>query len=281
MTVRSSTIARSAAGLLGLSIAVSCIALGRPALAIIADKAKAYTCSGNNACLSASNADSTSGAAIEGVSSTLNGVQGNASGIAAGVFGSTNSNGFGVEGFVPFGNSDRSAAVLADGAASGTPLLLSSENPTSQSWLMEVYNYTSSYSFRTLAVDASGDAGLGGTLYTAGFCQMGCSSPRRRVASYGSRDMHAVLEDFGEARLLEGVATVQLDPQIAAAATRSGQYSVFVTAEGNTKGLYVSSRTRSGFTVREASNGRSTLSFAYRVVVQPPDAQPQFPSGSL
>jgi hypothetical protein len=46
-------------------------------------------------------------------------------------------------------------------------------------------------------------------------------------------------------------------------------YSVSITPEGNSNGLYVSQKTLTGFAVRENNGGRSTLAFEYRIVAKP------------
>jgi hypothetical protein len=45
-------------------------------------------------------------------------------------------------------------------------------------------------------------------------------------------------------------------------------YRVFVTPEGDSKGLYVA-KAAGGFFVREQQGGRSTLPFDYRIVAKP------------
>jgi hypothetical protein len=76
----------------------------------------------------------------------------------------------------------------------------------------------------------------------------------------------APIEDTGEGTLSGGRAYVRLEPGYAARLDPSQHYLVFITPEGDTKGLYVSDRTASGFAVRESRNGASSVSFAYRIV---------------
>jgi hypothetical protein len=75
----------------------------------------------------------------------------------------------------------------------------------------------------------------------------------------------ARFEDFGRARLRRGRAQVPLDPAFASA-VRTDDYHVFITAEGESAGLYVARRTRRGFEVREQGGGRSRVGFSYRIV---------------
>jgi len=71
-------------------------------------------------------------------------------------------------------------------------------------------------------------------------------------------------EDVGGGTLANGKATIVLDKQLAS--TLDGDYRVFVTAEGDSNGLFVSRKGRDGFDVQEQRSGTSNLAFSYRVV---------------
>jgi hypothetical protein len=45
-------------------------------------------------------------------------------------------------------------------------------------------------------------------------------------------------------------------------------YHVFITPNGDSKGLYVTAKTATGFEVRESGGGTSSLSFDYRIVAK-------------
>jgi hypothetical protein len=79
-------------------------------------------------------------------------------------------------------------------------------------------------------------------------------------------------EDFGRAQLTDGQAQVELDGDFAAVVS-TGDYHVFLTPEGDSQGLYVSSRSPDGFEVREQQGGKSTLEFSYRVVAKRKDVE--------
>jgi hypothetical protein len=79
----------------------------------------------------------------------------------------------------------------------------------------------------------------------------------------------SVIEDYGEAQLVNGAATVRLDPAFADAITDHAVYLVFVTPDGDTNGLFVSGKTPTGFQVREVRGGHSSLTFDYRIVARP------------
>ena len=77
-------------------------------------------------------------------------------------------------------------------------------------------------------------------------------------------------EDFGTARLVRGRAIVKLERGFAAVVRRD-KLHVFLTPEGDCRGLYVSRKSAAGFEVRELQRGTSTLPFTYRVVARRKD----------
>ncbi len=78
------------------------------------------------------------------------------------------------------------------------------------------------------------------------------------------------IERTGEASLIDGAATVALDPSLARRLDPSRPYSVTLTPEGDSAGwIYVAARTPTGFTVRE-HGGRSSIPFEYDLVAEVP-----------
>jgi len=71
-------------------------------------------------------------------------------------------------------------------------------------------------------------------------------------------------EDFGTAKLKRGRAVVRLDTDFAKVIKR-GDYRVFLTPEGDCRGLYVR-KSAGSFEVREFGGGKSNVAFSYRVV---------------
>jgi hypothetical protein len=76
------------------------------------------------------------------------------------------------------------------------------------------------------------------------------------------------MEDVGEAQLVNGRAFVPIDAALADVIDLRGGYHVFVTPEGDSKGLYVV-KGAGGFFVREQQGGRSNMAFDYRIVAKP------------
>jgi len=70
-------------------------------------------------------------------------------------------------------------------------------------------------------------------------------------------------EDFGTAKLKRGRTIVKLDSDFAKLIQRD--YRVFLTPEGDCRGLYVR-KSATKFEVREVHGGRSNVGFSYRIV---------------
>jgi hypothetical protein len=79
-------------------------------------------------------------------------------------------------------------------------------------------------------------------------------------------------EDFGGAKLKSGRAVVKLDADFAKV-IKSGDYRVFVTPEGDCRGLYVRRRSARSFEVHELTGGKSSIAFSYRIVGRRNDIQ--------
>jgi hypothetical protein len=79
--------------------------------------------------------------------------------------------------------------------------------------------------------------------------------------------------DYGEGTLANGKASVTLDKDFAAVVDL-GRYYVFPVAhDAGCKGLAVTARTPTDFTVQEMAGGASSGTFAYRVVARRKDVK--------
>ena len=120
-------------------------------------------------------------------------------------------------------------------------------------------------------LDDSGNLGISGLLTTAGACHSGCALGGKRtraVSEYSALESEPTIEDTGDATLVNGVAQVALDPSFANVINANAGYRVFVTPDGDCRGLYVASRSPGGFVVRELQGGRSDVPFEYRIVAK-------------
>jgi hypothetical protein len=121
-------------------------------------------------------------------------------------------------------------------------------------------------------VDTAGNVHITGQMFTAGSCSSGCIAGghiAKRVVSYTPRESQPTMEDLGSAELTDGRAHVSLDPSFGNVIDRGSSYLVFLTPDGDCKGLFVADKTPSGFDVAELQGGRSTIAFDYRIVARP------------
>ncbi len=102
-------------------------------------------------------------------------------------------------------------------------------------------------------------------------CHSGTAASIVDTEEYGAQKLYAMespdvwVEDFGSGALVNGVATVSIDP-IFAETVDLDEYHVFLTPLGDCKGLYVAAKTSISFEVRELGGGASNVSFDYRIV---------------
>lgn len=117
-----------------------------------------------------------------------------------------------------------------------------------------------------------GDLVVSGHLYSSGNCSTGCDIGGKRVhalSEYAPRETVPTMEDLGEGQLINGRAVVTLEPRFASAIDQHANYLVFLTPEGDCRGLFVARKTGAAFTVQELQGGHSTLQFDYRIVAKP------------
>jgi hypothetical protein len=188
---------------------------------------------------------------VSGYSASGYGVVGTATANGTGVYASSNSG----NGLQVISNATSVAAILAQASGGG-----------------DIIDGAGSGNTSAFYVDTNANVHTTGLIYSEGSCQNGCSR-RHRVRSYGMSSAVPTIEDNGEARLLGGAVSVPLDPAFANAIDPQQGYIVQITPEGDTRGLYVASRTPNAFVVRETMGGRASISFAYRIVAHPYDVR--------
>ncbi|HTZ96168.1 MAG TPA: hypothetical protein VMB18_07210 [Terriglobales bacterium] len=90
----------------------------------------------------------------------------------------------------------------------------------------------------------------------------------RKVALYAVEAPENWFEDFGSGQLSNGSARIDLDPTFAQTVNTDLDYHVFLTPNGDCKGLYVSQKSPTAFEVHELGGGASSVAFDYRVVAK-------------
>jgi hypothetical protein len=87
----------------------------------------------------------------------------------------------------------------------------------------------------------------------------------RKVALYAVEAPENWFEDFGSGQLSNGAARIDLEPTFAQTVNTDLAYHVFLTPNGDCKGLYAANKTPNSFEVRELGGGTSNISFDYRI----------------
>jgi hypothetical protein len=124
-----------------------------------------------------------------------------------------------------------------------------------------------------MSLDSGGNLTLSGSLLQNGVpAALVRATNGRSFKAYGAREADATIEDVGEATMTNGHAAVALDPTFASTLDPRRPYFVFLTAEGDNRGLFVAVKTNRGFVIRECNGGMSTLNVQYRIVAKPYDA---------
>jgi len=117
-------------------------------------------------------------------------------------------------------------------------------------------------------LDVVGNTSISGNLSVTGTkSSVATLSDGRRVLLYAIESPQNWFEDFGTAQLRRGETWVPLEGIFAETVnTGGGSYHVFLTPNGNCKGLYMAEKRPDGFLVRELGGGRSSVTFDYRIV---------------
>jgi len=110
-------------------------------------------------------------------------------------------------------------------------------------------------------VNGEGDIEYSGRVLTIARTRDGAN-----VTAFETKATQASVEDSGTAHLVAGSAFVPLDPAFARAIDLRSPYRVFLTPEGDTRGLYIAEKTPTGFRVRETQGGRGSFAFDYRIL---------------
>ncbi len=176
-----------------------------------------------------------------------------------GVWGSTNQTG----GAAVVGTADNAIAMLAVNNSTSDPAaeFENAENTDSGSLVFVAQgNGFSGYCY----TDASGDLSCTGSKSAV----VPVDSGTRKVALYAVEAPDNWFEDAGSARLSHGSAVVSLEPTFAQTVNGGIEYHVFLTPNGDCKGLYVTNKTADSFEVRELGGGTASIAFDYRIMAR-------------
>lgn len=216
---------------------------------------------------------SQAGYGVSGTSEDYVGVVGQSMS-GTGVYGQSLENGPGVYGISgssygvgAFSYNGEAALLAIDNNSSGVAIL--AQAPTGAA----VFDGFNADKGDVVSIDASGNMILAGSLTQKGSPLIATGSTLGpQVATFGERSSSATIEDMGEAKLVAGHAFVPLERTFASVIDKAVKYLVFLTPEGENRGLYASNYSAAGFDVTESGGGHATLRFDYRVVAKPYDA---------
>jgi hypothetical protein len=90
----------------------------------------------------------------------------------------------------------------------------------------------------------------------------------RKVSLYAMQSAENWFEDAGSGQLSSGSASIALDPTFAQTVNLGVDYHVFLTPNGDCKGLYVSQKSATSFEVHELGGGNSSVAFDYRIMAK-------------
>lgn len=176
---------------------------------------------------------------------------------SAGVWGDTGNSGFAILGTA----TDNSAlAALNNSPGNATVFIGNAEASSNSGFILSVIG---EHFGGLCIIDVSGNLTCNGAKHAAVAVDGG-----RTVALSAIESPENWFEDFGSSHLANGRASVALDPAFAQTVNASIDYRVFLTPNGDCKGLYVAQKTPNSFEVRELGRGRSNVPFDYRIVVR-------------
>jgi hypothetical protein len=201
---------------------------------------------------------STSGIGTYG-QSVSGSVTGSSLGFIDGVWGDTNqTGGTGTQGTVD----DGFAFYGVNNSPSGFATLFVENEVSSSATSPVLQTFGSSYG-GGCTIDVSGNLTCSGTL--TGVVPAG-NSRKLAVSSIGSAENW--FEDAGSGQLSNGRTVVNIETLFGETVNTGMEYHVFLTPNGDCKGLYVAQKSPTSFEVRELGGGTSSIAFDYRIMAK-------------
>jgi hypothetical protein len=213
-------------------------------------------------------ADSTVGTGLSGVAYGQSNTASNyIAGGGYGVWGDSSlSNTVGTLGVGVLGTADDSfASVMVNDSSTWATLymlnLYDSDATTRSAPLLSAYGANTG---KGCTMDVSGTLNCEGTVTAV----VPTNTGGRKVSLYAVQSPENWFEDFGSGALIDGATMITLDPTFTQTVNTATEYHVFLTPNGDSKGLYVSRKTATSFEVREQGGGHSSIAFDYRIVAK-------------
>jgi hypothetical protein len=147
--------------------------------------------------------------------------------------------------------------------------------------------YNNSSTYTTLYLYNYGTGGTGAVVQAAGSGGMctadvtgsfGCTGSIAAVAPVNGGSTKVALsaihspenwfEDAGSGQLSNGAAVVNIESVFGETVNTGVEYHVFLTPNGDCKGLYVAQKSATSFVVKELGGGTSSIAFDYRIMAK-------------
>lgn len=198
---------------------------------------------------------SASGIGVSGYGPTISTI-GSALQGSAGVWGDTNSGSVGV---LATASSHEALAAYNSATNVATMFVENQEDTNNSATVFATYSDYGGYC----------DIFVNGNLICSGSVGGHASiNPSRDVALYSVQAADNWMEDAGSGQLQNGVALVKLDADYAQTVNTGLDYHVFLTPNGDCKGLYVTQKSPASFEVHELGGGSSDIAFDYRIMAR-------------
>jgi len=127
-----------------------------------------------------------------------------------------------------------------------------------------LYAYAPNNNKALCTMDTSGNLGCTGSKSAV----VPVDGGSRKVALYAIEGPENWFEDAGSAHLSNGEAVVNLEGTFGQTVNTDIDYHVFLTPNGDCKGLYVAQKSPTSFVVRELGGGTSSIDFDYRIMAK-------------
>ena len=156
---------------------------------------------------------------------------------------------------------DNDAGIFASNSPTGHyTVYVQNDDITGNAGPFEAYN---SYNHSFCQMDGWADLTCSGIL-----ASVNNIDKDHKVASYSVESSENWIEDFGSGQLSSGHASITLDPKFVSTVNTVVEYHIFLTPNGDSKGLYIAGKGQGSFEVAESNGGTSSVSFDYRIVAK-------------
>jgi hypothetical protein len=113
-------------------------------------------------------------------------------------------------------------------------------------------------------LDSSGDVNCNGSISGVVPVQGGA----KKAALNAIQSPEHWFEDAGSGQLSNGEATISIESVFGETINTGVEYHVFLTPNGDCKGLYVAQKSATSFVVKELGGGTSSIAFDYRIMAK-------------